>query len=297
MGLIFEKELGRLNNLSVEQSIKAIANHIRNLQDDLEYRLTNLDSTNIKSIDTNETTLEGDSIQGLAELTSTVGDLSSSYTTLRSTVAGLSSTVASQGNSISSLNQTANSLTASVSNLETGEKTYLRMDATGVSVVDGNGDSVTISKGNLSLTGEITWSDLATDAQSQVTNAQNAATNAANIAAQIANGQYSGTFINGTHIYSPTIYGNVFNVLPRNTADTSGSFSLYGYHGDSLFQFLSIQYASATPPYINFTSPGGAYAQFNFSSMEMYGAVCMHSSYGTSLPSSGKTGQVFFLIE
>lgn len=302
--MIFDKSLGRMDGMSDKEKISYIANHIRVLQEQLEYRLTNLDSSNITSIDTNQTQLEGDSIdsiEGLANtvggLSNTVGDLSNSYSTLRQTVGSLSSTVASQGQSISSLTQTSSSLTASVQNLQTGEKTYLRMDATGVSVVDGNGQSVTISKGNLSLTGAIAWTDLAADAQNQVNSAQTAAANAHSMAASIANGTCNGTFINGTSIYSPTIYGNVFSVLPRSLADTSGSFNLYGYYGSSLFQFLQIQYASATPPYINFNSPGGAYAQFNFSSMEMYGAVCMHSSYGTSLPGSGKTGQVFFLIE
>ena len=295
--MIFAKTLGRMDGQSDSQKIGIIANHIRNMQEELEYRLTNLDSSNITSIDTNQTQLEGDSITTLQALERTVGDLNNSYSTLRQSVSGLATTVATQGRSISTLEQTSSSLSASVQDLKTGEATYLRMDATGVSVIDGQGRNVTISKGNLSLTGAITWTDLASDAQAQVNSAQYAAANAHSMAASIANGTCQGTFINGTSIYSPTIYGNTFNVLPRNTGDTSGSFSLYGYHGSSLFQFLQIQYASATPPYINFNSPGGAYAQFNFSSMEMYGAVCMHSSYGTSLPGSGKTGQVFFLIE
>ena len=293
------------------------------MQEELEYRLMNLDSSNIISIDTDDTQLSGSSIDGLsstvseqggniASLQHTVNGLSStvsaqdgSISSLQQTVNGLSSTVSGQGSSISTLEQTSNSLSASVKDLQTGAATYLRMDASGVSVVDGTGNAVTIGKGNLSLTGAIYWSDLGSDAQGQVNAANNTANSASSTASsalstaqQIANGTYTGgTFINGTCIYSPTIYGNTFNVMPRYASDTSGSFNIYGYHGSSQFQFLSIQYYSSTAPYINFTSPGGAYAQFNFSSTHFYGSVCMPSSYGYSLPGSGSTGQVFFLLE
>lgn len=308
---IFTKQL-QFSSANPGEAVRDIANHIRLMQEELEYRLTNLDSSNITSIDTDETEISGSTLSGLSELTLTVAGLSSKVAsqggdiaTLQHDVDGLSSTVTSQSGQISTLQQTSNSLSASVRNLETGEATYLRMDASGVSVVDGNGNSVTIGKGNLSLTGAIYWADLGTDAQGRVTSAQSAASSAQgtansalSTAQQIANGTYTGgTFINGTSIYSPTIYGNIFNVMPRGASDTSGSFNIYGYHGSSIFQFLSIQYNASTAPYINFTSPGGAYAQFNFSSHEFYGKVCVHGSYGTSLPSSGSTGQVFFLIE
>lgn len=281
---IFTQSLRKVDTANPTEAIKSMASHIRYIQEQLEYTLMNLDSSNIISIDTDDTQLSGSSFEGLGDLQRTVN--------------GLASTVSSQNSSISALQQTSNSLSASVQDLKTGEATYLRMDASGVSVVDGNGRAVTISKGNLSLTGAIYWSDLGSDAQGQVNAANGTASSALSVAQQIANGTYSGgTFINGTCIYSPTIYGNTFNVMPRYSSDTSGSFNIYGYHGASQFQFLSIQYYSSTAPYINFTSPGGAYAQFNFSSTHFYGSVCMPSSYGTSLPGSGSTGQVFFLLE
>ena len=292
---IFTKQL-RFNAGNTQEAVREIANHIRFMQEELEYRLTNLDSSNITSINADDTKLEGGGLDDLTQLAQTVGDLNTSYSSLRQSVGSLSATISEQGQSLSTLKQTSDTIEASVRNLQTGEKTYLRMDSTGVSVTDGTGSLVKIGKGNLTLTGAITWADLDSTAQGQVNAANSTASNAVSVAQSIANGTYAGTFINGTSIYSPTIYGNVFSVLPRNTADTSGSFNLYGYHGASLFQFLQIQYASATPPYINFTSPGGAYAQFNFSSSQFYGAVCMHSSYGTALPANGTTGQVFFLI-
>lgn len=302
---IFTQSLRKVDMSNPSEAIKDMANHIRYIQEQLEYTLMNLDSGNIVSIDTDDTKLSGSSITGVSELTKTVNGLASTVSiqggniaSLQHTVSGLSSTVSSYSGSISTLEQTANSLSASVKDLKSGEATYLRMDASGVSVVDGAGQAVTIGKGNLSLTGAIYWSDLGADAQGQVNAANGAASSALSTAQQIANGTYyGGTFINGTSIYSPTIYGNVFNVMPRGASDTSGSFNIYGYYGASQFQFLSIQYAASTAPYINFTSPGGAYAQFNFSSTHFYGSVCMPSSYGYSLPSSGSTGQVFFLLE
>lgn len=309
---IFTQSLRKVDVTNPSESIKDMANHIRYIQEQLEYTLMNLDSDNIISIDTDNTQLSGSSIEAVSALTlavngisSTVSVQGSSIANLQHTVSGLSSTVSSLGSSVSTLEQTSNSLSASVRDLETGEATYLRMDSSGVSVVDGNGQAVTIGKGNLSLTGAIYWSDLGSDAQGQVNAANSTANSAAaaagsalSVAQQIANGTYTGgTFINGTSIYSPTIYGNIFNVMPRGASDTSGSFNIYGYYGASMFQFLSIQYAASTAPYINFTSPGGAYAQFNFSSTHFYGNVCMPSSYGYSLPSGGSTGQVFFLLE
>lgn len=300
---IFSKQL-QYNPTNPAEAIRDIAKHLRFMQEELEYRLTNLDSSNIISINTDDTEMSGSGLEGLSEVTQTVNGLKSTVSvqgahiaSLEHNVDGLSSTVTSQGNSISTLEQTSTGLSASVQSLQTGAATYLRMDANGVYVVDGNGATVSIGKGNLSLTGAITWSDLGSDAQGQVTSAQGTASSALSTAQQIANGTYTGgTFINGTSIYSPTIYGNVFNVMPRSSSDTSGSFNIYGYYGASMYHFLSIQYNASTAPYINFTSPSGAYAQFNFSSTHFYGNVCMPSSYGTSLPASGSTGQVFFLL-
>lgn len=288
---IFTQSLRKVDWTNPSEAIKDMANHIRYIQEQLEYTLMNLDSSNITSIDTDDTQLSGSSIEGVAELTQTVN--------------GIASTVSVQGSNLASLQHSVSGLSASVRDLETGEATYLRMDSSGVSVVDGAGRTVTIGKGNLSLTGAIYWNDLGSDAQGQV-NAANSTANSANatagsalsVAQQIANGTYSGgTFINGTSIYSPTIYGNMFNVMPRYSSDTSGSFNIYGYYGSSLFQFLSISYESATPPYIGFSSPSGAQAHFTFSHTHIYGNVCMPESYGYSLPSGGSTGQVFFLLE
>lgn len=94
------------------------------------------------------------------------------------------------------------------------------------------------------------------------------------IAEKIANGTYSnGSFINGREIYSPTIYSNQFNVIPEDTTNASGSFNLYSYFADSLCNFLKIYYYAGTSPIIHFSSPGHAYAQWDFGNTQFNGTV------------------------
>ncbi len=54
---IFEKSLQRIDS-SDPQAIKKMANHIRYIQEQLEYTLFNLDSEHISEIDVNKTTIK-----------------------------------------------------------------------------------------------------------------------------------------------------------------------------------------------------------------------------------------------
>lgn len=142
---IFSSQLGKVESYNPEQSIKTMANHLRKIQEELEYRLMNLDSTNINEINASDTNVlvDGKPIQNV------LLDQEGNYSALEQTVNGLASTVANQAGSISSLQQTAGSLSASVSNLETGMGHMLKMDANGVYIVDQNGNAVTISGGQI----------------------------------------------------------------------------------------------------------------------------------------------------
>lgn len=149
----------------------------------------------------------------------------------------------------------------------------------GVFMVDQSGN-VTMN-GNLTLkNGSITWSALSPSITSSITNAQNTADDAYNMAVsasddayyaerlarRIANGEFSGgTFINGTEIYSPTIYADEFVVMPQTSGNTSGGYSIYGYYGRTLYKFFNLSYYGGSAPYINFSSPDGAYANWDFS--------------------------------
>ena len=81
------------------------------------------------------------------------------------------------------------------------------------------------------------------------------------------------TFIDGTTIYSPTIYSNEFNVIPEDKKNASGSFNLYSYFADSLCNFLKIYYYAGASPIIHFSSPGHAYAQWDFGNTQFNGTV------------------------
>ena len=52
---IFVKQLDKIDPKNAEASIKTMANHLRYMQEQMEYTLTNLDSANIVEIDTDKT--------------------------------------------------------------------------------------------------------------------------------------------------------------------------------------------------------------------------------------------------
>lgn len=151
--MIFSNQLGKLDGYTSEEAVRTIANHIRKMQEEMEYRLMTLDSSNISEISLDETKVllkgqplqnvlqdnEGMSVleQKVNELRATVADVSGNYTALSATVNGLQSTVSSHSGSISNLVQTANNISASVSSLD-GKYTSLKASADGLNtaVVD-----------------------------------------------------------------------------------------------------------------------------------------------------------------
>lgn len=147
--------------------------------------------------------------------------------------------------------------------------------------VDPNGN--VWMQGNLVLkNGSITWANLDQSTKNNINEAYNAAgeaydladaaysyaEDAEELAKRIANGEFrNGTFINGTEIYSPTIYADEFVVMPRNTASGrrwTGGYSMYGYYGSTLYNMLNIGYYQGDAPYVVFSSPCGAYADWQF---------------------------------
>lgn len=55
--MIFTQQLQRIDTSRPEDAIKKMVNHIKYLQEQLEYTLTNLDSNNIAEIDTDKTVI------------------------------------------------------------------------------------------------------------------------------------------------------------------------------------------------------------------------------------------------
>lgn len=55
--MIFTQSLQRIDSTNPQDAIKKMANHIKYLQEQLEYTLMNLDSRNINEIDVDKTTI------------------------------------------------------------------------------------------------------------------------------------------------------------------------------------------------------------------------------------------------
>lgn len=58
--MIFTQQLKKVENSTPQEAIKAMASHLRYIQDQLEYTLMNLDSSNINELDLKETKLSTD---------------------------------------------------------------------------------------------------------------------------------------------------------------------------------------------------------------------------------------------
>lgn len=54
---IFNNQLGRVDYSSPQEALKQMANHIRYIQEQLEYTLMNLDSSNVTELNTDETNI------------------------------------------------------------------------------------------------------------------------------------------------------------------------------------------------------------------------------------------------
>ena len=52
---IFTKQLGNVNYSNPQEALRELSNHIRRLQEDLEYTLSHLDSSNLVEIDPSQT--------------------------------------------------------------------------------------------------------------------------------------------------------------------------------------------------------------------------------------------------
>lgn len=62
---IFTNQLRSIDYANPQEALKVMANHIRNIQEQLEYTLMNLDSSNVTELDTNKTNI-GSSTGGVS---------------------------------------------------------------------------------------------------------------------------------------------------------------------------------------------------------------------------------------
>lgn len=367
--VVFSKKLDSLDRLSGSDAIKQLANHIRVMQEELEYRLMVLDSSNIAEIDLGETnvmTTDGNSLNKVlsdasgnyAQLSFTVGGLQSTVasqggsisslqqtasaiqstvatqggdistlkqtaTTIQSTVATqggdistlkqtatkIESTVQTQGGDISKLKQTATSIEASVGSLETGLGQTVRIAADGVTITNAEGSKLTIDGGqinaeNLNLTGRITFSDMDYKTNLDISNAISDSSYAKDGLVQMANGTFRGeqtryTFIDGTNIYSPNLYGQ-YVTLVDEYGYVVGQISLKSTLTEAfdITSRFSLRLVSASGANAYFGTGDGLHLQLGSGCVKLGGGalVIPDQSFGTSLPTyPSMPGEVFFV--
>lgn len=200
-------------------------------------------------------------------------------------------------------------------------------DETGTTKIKGSSiETESIAAGSISadklvLTGSITWADLTTDLSTTISDANSNASSALNTAngaytaangaqtnlALLANGQYQGgTFISGTSIYSPELVGDEIK-LANGSSYEVGKISMQ-VSNTPAFDITSnlslrLQSAAGWNAYL-----GNGYAEGSGSVaavlcnasgvLNLYGAAIAVSgaNFGSTLPSSGVSGQVFFLL-
>lgn len=233
-------------------------------------------------------------------------------------------------------------ITARVDGLE-GDFTEVSVTLDGLTVTDGSGTtkikgdrvetenlyvnaaniSGTLTANQINLTGAITWGDLASDAQNQVTNAQNLASSAygtavsAQTSANTANSQLSAwaypgtTLINGNMLQTGTVMaskllGGSVGLLASNqtvvgSLDIAYTTTGIGLGMTSNYGGMQLKAAGGN---VYVESGYGPYLQLGQGAGIGKG-VCQlgggplvldSNSFGTSLPSSGVYGQVFFLL-
>lgn len=197
------------------------------------------------------------------------------------------------------------------------------LDLRGINIKDANDNTVmTINDSGVTLkSGAISWNsnvpksrvtglsaieetanNAASDADTAISTANSASSDASTalshastaeqIAKNIANGSYSGTFIDGTKIYSPEIYSTTFSVLPDSgTQPTSGGFEIWGYFSSYYRRMLQIKYTDAGLfPQVEFNSDFSSHAMWNFSETKFFNTVDFSHATVTGLSSTATFG-------
>lgn len=277
-------------------------------------------SSRLSDAEGNVSTLQQSAAAMAVRLTNAEGDI----TQLAAAAGVLTSRISDAEGNISQLTQTSDSLTSRISDTE-GNVSIIQQTVNGLTVTDASGTTrvkgSSVETGSLILTGVIKWADLTSDVQTAISDAGTNASNALSTAngaytaangaqtnlALLANGQYQGgTFISGTSIYSPELVGDEIK-LANGSSYEVGKISMQ-VSNTPAFDITSnlslrLQSAAGWNAYL-----GNGYAEGSGSVaavlcnasgvLNLYGAAISVSSanFGSTLPSSGVSGQVFFLL-
>lgn len=297
-----------------EQKLDVVTNYLYMLLEQLRYTLANLGAGNF-----NETELDEIGMKITQPIYVDLENAAGAIADLTLTADQLTSRLEDAEGNISSIEQYARSITLSVSNGETSSTIKLlaggvqiasqiiKMD--GLVTFTGLEEGTTVINGGciqtglinaqyLNLTGSITFSDLSSSVQQDISDALDTANDAYELASGITLPSYiKNTYIDSARIESPTIiagefYGNEFNVYPQNGGD--GSFNLYGdTEKASGYHMLEISYYWGTGAFVTFDSPAGAIAQWDFGTTRFRGTTVDFSDVNVT----GLTGGVSDTLE
>lgn len=284
-----------------EQKLDVVTNYLYMLLEQLRYTLQNLGAGNF-----NDTELKDIGLTITQPIYVDLENAAGAIADLTLTADQLTSRLEDAEGNISAIEQYAKSITLSVTNGETSST--IKLLAGGVQIASqiiqmdglvtftGLEEGTTVINGGciqtglinaqyLNLTGSITFSDLSSSVQQDISDALETANDAYELASGITLPSYiKNTYIDSVRIESPTIiagefYGNSFNVYPES--GNSGSFNIYGStSASSGYHMLEIAYHWGSGAYVNFDSPAGAQANwffdrtvFNGDYVEFYGDV------------------------
>ena len=290
-----------------EQKLDVVTNYLYMLLEQLRYTLQNLGSGNF-----NDTELDEIGMKITQPIYVDLENAAGAIADLTLTADQLTSRLEDAEGNISSIEQYARSITLSVSNGETSSTIKLlaggvqiasqiiKMD--GLVTFTGLEEGTTVINGGciqtglinaqyLNLTGSITFSDLSSSVQQDISDALDTANDAYELASGITLPSYiKNTYIDSVRIESPTIiagefYGNEFNVYPQS--GSQGSFNLYGDTSQSSgFHMLEISYYWGDGAFVDFGSPAGAIARWDFGTTRFNGTTISFEP-GTDVSFSG----------
>lgn len=268
-----------------EQKLDVVTNYLYMLLEQLRYTLQNLGAGNF-----NDTELKDIGLTITQPIYVDLENAAGAIADLTLTADQLTSRLEDAEGNISAIDQYARSITLSVSNGETSSTIKLlaggvqiasqiiKMD--GLVTFTGLEEGTTVINGGciqtglinaqyLNLTGSITFSDLSSSVQQDISDALDTANDAYELASGITLPSYiKNTYIDSVRIESPTIiagefYGNSFNVYPES--GNNGSFNLYGdTTASSGYNMFSIAYEfDVFGPQVRIESPAGAPVYWN----------------------------------
>lgn len=292
-------------NESTDRKFRMVSDYLYMLREQLRYSMANLGLENFNDASFKEISglitepvyaQLGDVDDKMASLVLDNEKLAVRMTDAEGNISSLTQTSETFRTQIQDLNGQMTSVTQSVAGVQTqivgldGQVTTITQTLNGLTVQDSSGTTLIkgsrIETGSLVLTGTITWTDLASDAQNQVNGAYDAASSAQNDANAAYNradaaydlaisnqlpGYIHSTYIDSTEIRSPTIKANIFEVSA--TQNGNGGLYLKGMFNGQLYDMLSISYYGGDTPYITFDSPDGGYARWAFNRSEFSGTI------------------------